>query len=371
MFGIDGRVARAAWTVFLVALLLFLIYWIRETLVIFTIALFFAYMISPLVDFLYQRTPARFSRTASLAAVYLLLVLFLATAGAWIGTRIAEQAGALVSRWPELVEKGEGLMERPVPAWLEPVRTKAIDMMRTQFTGSRILPLLQAGSQKILAGLSNLVYVVLIPLLAFYFVKDGRRFRRALLEYFAPSGQRRFFAGILSDVNDLLAQYMRALLVLSILTFVFYAAFFGIVGLPYALLLAGIASVLEFIPFIGPLIGMTVAILVGAFTGFPHLLWIVIFVLAYQIFQNYVIQPLVMSSGVEIHPLLVLFGVMAGEQIGGLAGVFFSIPVIATLRILLLRMAKARELEQQAEPPGDREIEAAPVGPERMPPRPA
>jgi predicted PurR-regulated permease PerM len=359
MFGIDGKAARAAWTVFLVALLLFLIYWIRETLVIFTIALFFGYMISPLVDFVYQRTPARFSRTASLAAVYLLLVLFLATAGAWIGSRIAEQAGSLVSRWPELVEKGEALMQRPVPEWLEPLRTKAMEMVRTQASGNdRILPLLQAGGKKILAAVSNLVYVILIPLLAFYFVKDGKRFRRAMLEYFAGPRKRRLFAGILGDVNDLLAQYMRALLVLSALTFIFYAAFFGIVGLPYALLLAGIASLLEFIPFIGPLIGMAVAILVGAFSGFPHLLWIVIFVLAYQVFQNYVIQPLVMSSGVEVHPLLVLFGVMAGEQIGGLAGVFFSIPVIATLRILLIRIVKQRELEEQQVT--DQEISPAP-----------
>jgi len=365
MVGIDGRAARAAWTVFLIALLLFLVYWIRETLVIFTIALFFAYMISPMVDFVHQRTPPRFSRTASLAVVYLLLVLFLATAGAWIGARIAEQAGALVSRWPELVEKGESLMQRPAPVWLEPFRTRAMEMMRSQFTGNdRILTLLQTGGQKILAGVSNLVYIILIPLFAFYFVRDGRSFRKALLEYFVAPERRRFFAGILSDVNELLAQYMRALLVLSILTFVFYAAFFGLIGLPYALLLAGIASLLEFVPFIGPIIGMVIAILVGAFTGFPHLFWIVIFVLAYQVFQNYVIQPLVMSSGVEVHPLLVLFGVMAGEQIGGLAGVFFSIPVIATLRILVLRIKKAHEAEE-IELAGGEQSGAAPA--EQMP----
>jgi predicted PurR-regulated permease PerM len=304
--------------------------------------------------------------------VYLLLVLFLATAGAWIGARIAEQAGALVSRWPELVDKGEALVNRPVPEWLEPFRAKAIDMVRSQSMGSeRVLTLVQTGGQKILAGASNLVYIVLIPLLAFYFVKDGKSFRRTLLEYFAPAQQRRLFAGILSDVNELLGQYMRALLVLSILTFVFYAAFFGIVGLPYALLLAGIASLLEFIPFIGPVIGMTIAILVGAFTGFPHLLWIVIFVLAYQVFQNYVIQPLVMSSGVEVHPLLVLFGVMAGEQIGGLAGVFFSIPVLATFRILVLRIAKAREREEQEQTHASQEIVTAPAATEQAPPSPA
>jgi predicted PurR-regulated permease PerM len=350
MLGIDGKAARSAWTVLLVALALFLIYWIRETLVLFIIALFFAYMIAPMVDFIYRYTPQRLSRTSSVAIVYLLLVILIATVGTWIGTRIAEQAASLVSRWPELVEKGENLMSRPVPEWLEPVRARGLEMLRSQFSGNeRIVALMKSGGQKILSGVGNLVYLILIPLLGFYFVKDGRQFKLTLLSQFNDPSQRRFFAGILSDTHLLLAQYMRALLVLSLFTFVFYSVFFVTVGLPYSLLLAGVASVLEFIPFIGPVIGMATAILVGAFSGFPHPLWIVIFVLAYQAFQNYVIQPLVMSSGVEVHPLLVLFGVLAGEQIGGLAGVFLSIPVIAILRIIWERVKKAHEEKQLKE----------------------
>jgi predicted PurR-regulated permease PerM len=344
MLGIDGKAARAAWTVFLVALTLFLVYWIRETLVLFTIALFFAYMITPLVDVVYRYTPQRLSRAASIAIVYVVLVGLLGTVGSWIGSRIAEEATTLVGRWPELLEKSEQVMSRPVPEWLEPVRARALEMLRSQVSGGdRIVSLMKTGGQTILSGIGNLVYIILIPLLGFYFVKDGRQFKLTLLSQFTDLSRRRFFAGILADIHLLLAQYMRALLILSLFTFVFYSIFFVSVGLPYALLLAGIASVLEFVPFIGPVIGMAAAITVGSLSGFAHPFWIVIFVLAYQTFQNYVIQPLVMSSGVEVHPLLVLFGVMAGEQIGGLAGVFFSIPVIATLRIIWDRVKKAME----------------------------
>jgi predicted PurR-regulated permease PerM len=219
-----------------------------------------------------------------------------------------------------------------------------LEMLRSQVSGGdRIVSLMKTGGQTILSVIGNLVYIILIPLLGFYFVKDGRQFKLTLLSQFTDLSRRRFFAGILADIHLLLAQYMRALLILSLFTFVFYSIFFVSVGLPYALLLAGIASVLEFVPFIGPVIGMAAAITVGSLSGFAHPFWIVIFVLAYQAFQNYVIQPLVMSSGVEVHPLLVLFGVMAGEQIGGLAGVFFSIPVIATLRIIWDRVKKAME----------------------------
>jgi len=85
-----------------------------------------------------------------------------------------------------------------------------------------------------------------------------------------------------------------------------------------------------------------VILLVAAFTGYPHLLWITIFLVCYRIFQDYVLSPFLMSAGVEIHPLLILFGVLAGEQIGGVPGMFFSAPVIAALRVFYVRLRRQR-----------------------------
>jgi predicted PurR-regulated permease PerM len=81
---------------------------------------------------------------------------------------------------------------------------------------------------------------------------------------------------------------------------------------------------------------------VTGFTGYPHLLWFVIFWPCYRLFQDYVLSPYLMSSGVEVPPLLVLFGVLAGEQVAGVPGMFFSVPVIATLRVIYVQARKAR-----------------------------
>jgi predicted PurR-regulated permease PerM len=62
----------------------------------------------------------------------------------------------------------------------------------------------------------------------------------------------------------------------------------------------------------------------------------------FRLFQDYVLQPYLMGQGVELHPLLVLFGVLAGEKIAGIPGMFFSVPVIAGLRILFLELQMAR-----------------------------
>ena len=147
---------------------------------------------------------------------------------------------------------------------------------------------------------------------------------------------------ILDDLHILVAQYIRALVLLAIATFVSYSIFLSATGVPYAILLASIAGVLELIPVVGPLTAAVVTLLVSGLSGYDHMLWIVIFLLVYRLFQDYVLSPFLLSSGVEIHPVVVLFGVLAGEQVAGIPGMFFSVPVIAALRIILVRMRRRK-----------------------------
>ena len=147
---------------------------------------------------------------------------------------------------------------------------------------------------------------------------------------------------ILDDINSLLANYIRALIGLSLSTLTLYTLFFEIMWVPYGLLLGGLAAILEFIPVVGPMVASATILIVAGAAGFPHLWWVVIFLVVFRVFQDYVLQPYLMGQGVELHPLLVLFGVLAGEKIAGVPGMFFSVPVIATLRILFIATQKAR-----------------------------
>jgi predicted PurR-regulated permease PerM len=98
---------------------------------------------------------------------------------------------------------------------------------------------------------------------------------------------------------------------------------------------------LEFIPIVGPLTAAVIIILVAAVAS-AHLLAVLIFLSIYRVIQDYVISPNLMGAGVEVHPLLVLFGVFAGAEIAGVAGTFLSVPVLALVRILYLRLRKLR-----------------------------
>ena len=99
-------------------------------------------------------------------------------------------------------------------------------------------------------------------------------------------------------------------------------------------MLAGAASVFEFVPVVGPLAGMVLSVSVALFSGYPHWGWMIVFLLVYRVFQDYVLSPWLLSSGVELHPLLVLFGVLVGETVAGIPGLFLSVPVMASMRVV-------------------------------------
>jgi predicted PurR-regulated permease PerM len=93
---------------------------------------------------------------------------------------------------------------------------------------------------------------------------------------------------------------------------------------------------------VGPLTSSAIILLVAGLSGFDHLLWIVLFLIAFRMFQDYVLSPKLLSSGMQLHPLVVIFGVLAGGQIAGIAGTFLSVPVLATLRIVFRQLTKKR-----------------------------
>jgi len=344
MLAVDRRALSAAWTVFLFVLAVALVYLMRHTVMVFVLALFLAHLIAPAVDLLQRVTHKfHFSRAVASGLVYLLLFGAALAVLIPIGSKIGEEAASLAAGLPAAIQQ-DPLAHLPLPAWLEQVRPRLNEILRARMRelDQSVLPMLSSAGEHILSGLGNLFSLVLIPVLSFFFVKDGRWIRGRIINA-APAAYQLLVLEILGDLHDLLMQYLRALVSLSAATFVSHSAVFSLMRVPYAVLLAGIAAILEFIPVIGPLTAAVIALIVSAFSGYSHLLWIVLFLIVWRLFQDYVVNPYVMNRGVAIHPLMALFGVLAGEQIAGIPGMFFSVPVMAALRVILVRVSKARD----------------------------
>jgi predicted PurR-regulated permease PerM len=342
MLGLDRRAARYAWTVLFILLAVALIFLIRKTIFVFAAALLFAYLLSPLVNFLDRFLPTR-SRTPALALAYVIVLAILVVFIVEVGSRVLAQAQALAARIPELIaelsQPSDLPLPQPVRSFKEMVLLYVGDQLKAH--ANQIVSALPQAGLKVISAAGNLILIVVIPVLSFFFLKDGRAMRIRLIESVDEGPRRDFVRGLLLDMHVLLAQYMRALFVLAAATFAFYGVFFLIIGMPYGMLLATVAFVLEFIPMIGPLSAAGAILLVAGLSG-VNVLSVLLFLLAYRMFQDYVLQPYLLGAGVEIHPALVIFGVFAGGEIAGVAGTFLSIPTIALLRIIFRRVMAPR-----------------------------
>jgi predicted PurR-regulated permease PerM len=135
----------------------------------------------------------------------------------------------------------------------------------------------------------------------------------------------------------MLAHFIRAQLTLAGLTLVMYSAVLAMMKMPYALVLGTVGGMLEFIPVVGPLAAAVVIVSVALLLGFPHWLALVVFLGVWRLIQDYVTSTRIMGHSMELHPLAAIFGVMAGGEVAGILGIFLSIPVMASLRIVFRR----------------------------------
>lgn len=346
MLGLDARVAKITWTVIFVSGLAVLLWLLREVWFLLAVALFFSYMIAPVVNWVEDQLPSSMmpAKTQALLLVYVALVAGMVAAISWVAGNALAQASRLAERIPELVQKQDTLLTFPLPSWLEPTRQSVVSWATHVVAGGfeQFLPALRTISGKLLTGLGILTPFLLVPIFGFYFLKDGQVMRVAILERFR-SEDRLFVQTIFQDLNLLLSQYIRAVVLLSLATFVSFQLFFWATGMPYSTLLATWAALTEFIPVIGPAAAGITAVLVGGMSGYSMMIGLLLFLVIYRLFLDYVLSPLLMSSGVELHPVLVLAGILAGEHLAGIAGMFLAIPVVAAGRIVYLRLeARAR-----------------------------
>jgi predicted PurR-regulated permease PerM len=331
----DGRTARVLITVLLFALGLGFLYAARQTLIAFLFAIFFAYLMSPLVSSLEKLLHGR---VLAIAVIYLallgLLVLFFVS----MGPRIGRESARLGQSLPALTQLSSGQIAEQFGqqhGW----NARLVELARDYLVSHRdqITKLAQNVGLRVADVAKEAWLLIIVPLLSIFFLKDGRSFSQILLDLVRSRPQRELLQGVLSDLNQMLAHFIRAQLILALLTFIVYSIVLEIMQVPYVLVLGTVGGLLEFIPVVGPLFAALIIVSVALLISFPHWLALVIFLGAWRLIQDYVTSPRIMGHSMELHPLAAIFGVMAGGEVAGILGIFLSIPVMASLRIVFRR----------------------------------
>ena len=307
------------------------------------ISIFFAYLIEPLVRFVEKPFEVRqldklMPRPLAILVAYVLVFTVLGLTVSYLFPLVAAQISEFVRNFPEYSDAVQARIAALNAGYSELMITEDLQReINIYITGSvRNLTnyVTSAVGTFVFSTVTYLPWILLIPILSFFFLKDARILRNLFLAWFPSGHWRARVDSLLGDVNATLAAYTRAQLISCILIGLLCTLAFSLIGLEYALLLGLLAGILEFIPLLGPLtIGVT-ATTVAAVSDDPwKALWTAGFLILLRLTHDYVTYPRIVRDGVHLHPFAVILSVLAGEQVAGIAGVFLSIPVIALITV--------------------------------------
>ena len=273
-------------------------------------------------------------------AILIMLVLLVLGAFLAIGfalPQLVEQAGLLQARLPQILGKLE--------TFLTHYSQQASALVGADFDASEVIvaTLTKSSSfaQSLLLSLSNrllniVIYLLLIPFLTYYLLKDFRGVRNRLMNWLPNSG---FELGwlIYHRVSGQLLAYTRGVLLQSMIMALVCITGFSLIGLDIPVLLGAITGLLNLIPYVGPVISILLSLLVAsAMTPFdPSLLYLApLVIIGAQVIDNVIVIPSVIANAVNLHPVEVILGIMIIGNAFGTIGVILAIPAIATAKII-------------------------------------
>lgn len=320
---------------------LWMLYALQGVILLLVLSTFFAYLVAPLVELVVRPISLAghrllIPRAFAIGAVYLSLFASIGIAGYVLMPRLGTQVVEFSRQVPSYVAYARDQLQ----AWryfVDPdhfpqaVRDAVENTLArtTEATGDY----LSYGFAGLLPLLGYLPWFVLIPILAFFLLKDAEAFRHSILLALPRGRVRGRGAELFEDVNDTLAAYIRAALLGCLLIGVACTIGFMVIGLPHALLFGVLAGLLEFIPLVGPLVVALGTTLVAGFHSTGQAVAVLLFLGTLRLVQDYVVFPRLVRRGIHMHPLGVILAILCGAELAGIAGIFLAIPVVAVLSV--------------------------------------
>jgi HAD superfamily hydrolase (TIGR01509 family) len=356
-------VASTAWSpttkrlivVGLVIVLLLVLYVFRALLPPVAIALVLAYILKPLADLVERRT--KLPRTLSVIIVFVVLLLIISLVPATALPYVVDRFTRLNLDFQQLTDDLLTFLSQPISVLGYSISLQ--DMVGDlQGALQDLLRPFATQTVTVLFGVaSSLLWLLSILVISFYLVKDADRLRN-FLDRLAPPGYLEELRRLREEINHVWKAFFRGQVLLGIIIGVVVWLAMIAVGLPNAGLMGLLAGLLEVIPTFGPVLATIPALLVAFFLGSTYLplsnFWFAVLVLGIytliQQLENAYLVPRIMGRRLQLHPVVVFIGVLAGGLLFGALGVLLAAPIIGTLRVAL-SYAYAKLLDEDPYPP--------------------
>ncbi|MBU0704015.1 MAG: AI-2E family transporter [Chloroflexi bacterium] len=362
-----GASTKRTVTMVILVLLALVIYRFRDVIPPLVIALLLAFILDPIADFFTNRV--RLSRGMATGLIFLILIvgmLGVIAAPVTVVPSIQRAVNSIQIDFIRVITDIGDFLEQPVEILGYSLDLSDVFQEVSAMLRSFVKSVAQGTLDVVLNLASGAFWLIIILMITFYLVKDADRFIEQL-DDLAPPGYRDDFVRLRQQITDVWNAFLRGQLLLGLAMVILTTVVCMAVGLPYAVVMGLIAGVMELVPNVGPIIALIPAALVALFQGSSFLplgnfwfamLVIGLYVVIQQIEGN-VLVPRILGRSLNLHPLVVLIGIIVGGSLAGILGMLLAAPVLATLRVvgrylfcrLYDRDPFAEPEEGEAEPP--------------------
>ena len=341
-----------AWSA-IVAVAGLLLWVLSPVLMPFVVAAVLAYVLSPLVKGLLRISAGALPVLLAVGVVELLFLIVALAILLLVVPILAKELPLMREQLPGLLLKAQAVLapwlkELGIEMALDPASLKAfiIKYFNTSVEDSLDgwLTSLRIGGSVALAVVGN---VVLIPVALFYLLADWDRFVAHVVGL-VPQRMRPGFDGFVAEVDEVLGQYLRGQLTVMVILAVFYSAGLALFGLDLALPIGVFSGLAVVIPYLGFGVGLVLALLAGLlqFAAWKAAVMVAVVFGLGQLLEGFVLTPRLVGERIGLHPLAVIFALLAFGQVFGFVGVLVALPASAIL-LVCLRRARQRYLASQ------------------------
>ena len=342
--------------VFALLLGLYFVYHIRVVALVLLLTILFSIIVSGPVDFLERRGLGRGWGTL---IVFGCLVVVLVSVGLGLGSVVAEQARQLAATFPALLESVQGRIEQLQgrfnlnAGFLQPDPQRLVDSARGFLSGGAVSTVASVG-----AGVANAISLGAVIFIAtVYTVARPAPLVNGFVSLF-PAGWRGRVREVLGELYGTVQRWFLGQLVSMTIIGVLFTVSLAVIGVPYALLLGLLSGLLAFVPYVGPLVSVIPPILLALVSTEPlDALWVIAAYAVIQAIEGNLIQPVVMSRAVELHPAVVVFALLVMGTLFGFVGVLLAVPLVASVQVLVRELWVERMDEKGTDPNPPREGE--------------
>jgi predicted PurR-regulated permease PerM len=308
----------------------------------FIIAVIISYLLNPIVK-VFEKKGIR--RIFGVLIVYLIFIAIILLLSFVLVPKLIKEISILAlnipqysSQMQELLKRfQDGYMNSGLPESFKEVLDENIFMLQ-----SMILTLLQNVANGIIEIFSQLFNIVIVPVIAFYLLKDSEYFKNQFI-LLLPKAKRMKFIVLLRDIDNVFGKYIRGQIIIGSFVGVFTTIALIIIKVKYAFILGIFAGIANIIPYFGPFLGIVPTILFALLDSTSKALYAAgAFILIQQIESGF-LTPRIIGKSVGIHPVYVIMSLVVGGKLLGIIGLIMAVPVLAAIKLTLRHLLRDRQ----------------------------